>query len=230
MTDTSTEHKIFSEVDEHIKILKEQLIGHLPPIKSKPGEKLIRLSILWRETLLHRIVDLGLAAKDMFKDCRLVPGCTLTRALYETVAIEYYFFTKVQQAIDKRIIDEVHEIVIRGFWGSRDGSTKENALQVLTAITHMDKIFTGVRSEYDHLCEYAHPNMKGGFGTYTKIELPIMSVEFGQNPQKLPIEAFGLGALAIILGIAIDLHKELLQFEDTFSKLVHELAPGRYRD
>ena len=224
------EHKTITNVDEYIETLKDHLTTILPPIKTKPGEKLIRLSILWRETLLHRIVDLASVAKDMFKDGRLVPGCTLTRSLYETVAMEYYLFTKVQTAIDKRSTDEIHKIVISGFFGSRDGSSRENSLQVLTAIDHIDKKYDCIRSEYDHLCEYAHPNMKGGFGTYTKIDIPSMSVEFGQNPQKIPIVAFGLGALEIILIVAIDVHKELLQVEDTFSKLIYDLAPGKYKD
>jgi len=218
------------KVDQYIETLKGQLSSNLPPIKSKPGEKLIRLSILWRETLLYRIVDLSSTAKDMFQEGRLVPGCTLTRALYESVAMEYYLLSKIKTAIDKQNIDDIHEIIIRGFWGSRDGKTSEKALQVLTAIDHINKVFTGVRSEYDHLCEYAHPNMKGGFGTYTKIDIPILSVEFGQNPQKIPIVAFGLGALEIILRIAIDLHKELLQVENAFSIFVYHHAPGRYKD
>jgi hypothetical protein len=144
--------------------------------------------------------------------------------------MEYYLFTKVQTAIDKRSIDEIYEIVIRGFFGSRDGTSREISLQVLTAIDHIDKKYDFIKSEYDHLCEYVHPNMKGGFGTYTKIDIPSGRVEFGQNPQKIPIVAFGLGDLLISLTVAIDVHKELLQVEDTFTKLVYELALEKYED
>ena len=50
MTLTESDLKTIKEVDQYIETLKGQLRSSLPPVKSKPGEKLVRLSILWRET------------------------------------------------------------------------------------------------------------------------------------------------------------------------------------
>ncbi|QVW36202.1 hypothetical protein KIP69_04935 [Geobacter sulfurreducens] len=212
-----------------IEFLKGQLVTQLEPYSQRPGKKLVRLSRVWKESKLYRIVDLASAALTMFEDSRLVPGCTLTRSLYETVAQMYYIQKKMKEAIENKKLEEIHDYVVRGAWGSKDKSTEQEALQVLTAIDHLDKEFGG-KDEYFHLCEYAHPNFKGGIGIYSEIKIPAYDVIFGMNPQGLPITAFGLGALDIILMVAKVLYERHLELEKDFSEFVFANATGVYAD
>ena len=75
------------------------------------------------------------AALTMFEDCRLVPGCTLTRSLFETVAQTYYIQKKMKEAIESKKLEDMHDYVVRGAWGSKDKSTEQEALQVMTLLS-----------------------------------------------------------------------------------------------
>ena len=205
--------------------LRALLVQQLPPYVPGPGEKLLRLSFVWRETLFHRVVDLSSSALAMFREGRLIPGCTLTRALYETVANLYLFHKKLLKAVESQDLEDLTNCVIKGAWGSKDRELNvAEPLQVLTSIKHLDKEFYGAEREYFHLCEYAHPNMKGGIGTYSKIEIPAYSVNFGTNPQNLRMGPFGLGGLEIILVVAKELHDRHQAAEKHLIKTVRKNA------
>jgi hypothetical protein len=212
-----------------IEFLKGLLVTQLEPYSQRPGEKLIRLLRVWKESNLYRTVDLSSSALTMFEESRLVPGCTLTRSLFETVAQMYYIQKKMKGAIEDQKFEEIHNFVVRGAWGSKDESTEQEALQVLTAIDHLNKEFGG-KDEYYHLCEYAHPNFKGGLGVYSKIKIPAYDVVFGLNPQELSITTFGLGSLDTILMVAQTLYKRQLELEKDFSEFIFSNAVGIYAD
>jgi hypothetical protein len=95
----------------------------------------------------------------------------LTRGVFETVGIQYYIHKKMVEYTEKSAPESLHKLFLSALFGRRDDvSWPETAIQVLTAIDHMGKEFKGLRGEYDHLCEYAHPNLKGGFGSYVRQE------------------------------------------------------------
>jgi hypothetical protein len=230
VTDLPQDEELVASAHDSIESLRSLLIPKLGPYSPRPGQKLVRLSIAWHVALLYRTVDLASAALSMFREGRLIPGCTLTRSLYETVAQLSYLYEKQVAAVESQRFEEIMSHVLRGAWGSKDGSTKETAIQVLTAIERLNKSFPGVQDEYFHLCEYAHPNMKGGIGTYTQIEVPAYDVHFGMNPQKLRMGPFGLGGLDIILTIVKELHGRHTEFEAAFQEAVFRNAMGKFTD
>ena len=82
----------------------------------------------------------------MFEQCRLVPGCTLTRGVFETVGIQYYIHKKMVEYTEKSEPESLHKLFLSALFGRRDDvSWPETAIQVLTAIDHMDKEFKGLR-------------------------------------------------------------------------------------
>lgn len=222
--------ELCASAQEKIESLRALMIEKMEPYSPRSGQKLVRLSVVFRQALLHRMVDLASAAISMFRESRLIPGCALTRSLYETVAQLHYFYKKLAAAVETEQLEEITNHVVRGSWGSKDGSTKHEAIQILTAIKHFNKEFPGVEAEYFHLCEYAHPNMKGGIGTYTRIELATYDVEFGINPQALDMGTFGLVGLDIILQITKDLYDRHTNMESMFREVVYRNAPGMFID
>jgi len=64
-------------------------------------------------------------------------------------------------------------------------------MNVLTAIDHLEKQFPGFRSEYERLCEYAHPGLAGGYGMYVRTEGEKLRSYFGQNPLGLEMDHWG---------------------------------------
>lgn len=221
---------VFTNAMANVDNLQSRHAPNLGPYVPAPGVKIARLTVVWREALLLRLIDLSSSAIDLFKQDRLVPGCTLTRSFYETLAQVYYFQKKVKGIASIDQLAEVTEVVVRAAWGSKDGSTEQEAIQVLTAIGHVEKEFPGFKGEYEHLCEYAHPNMKGGLGAYVKIEIPEYSVTFGRNPSQLPIEAFGLGALDIALELALIIFDRQQSIEEELHQAIATYAPHMFTD
>lgn len=210
--------------------MRQGLVEKLPPYLPSPGTKLTRVVSLWREILRHRLVDLASASIDLFSQGRLVPAITLTRSLLETTASLYYFHKKIDGARSPEDLKELTSLLAKGVFGSKDGSSEYVAIQVLTAIKHVDKEFGGFEKEYFNLCEFAHPNMKGGLGAYTKIRLPEYSVSLGQNPDGLPAGPFGLTALDIALELTLIIFARHKQTDRNFLKLVTKHAPAIFSD
>lgn len=221
---------VLANAKANVVTLRSKHVPHIGPYVPAPGVKIARLTVVWREALLLRLVDLSSSAIDLFERERLVPACTLTRSFYETLAQLYYFQKKVKGIASLEQLIEVTDVVVRAAWGSKDGSTEQEAIQVLTAIGHVEKEFPGFKGEYEHLCEYAHPNMKGCLGTYVKIGIPEYNVTFGSNPSQLPIVAFGLGALDIALELSIVIFGRQQLIEEQLHKAIASFASQNFVD
>ena len=96
-------------------------------------------------------------------------------------------------------------------------------------VDHLHKEY-GIRDQYDHLSEYAHPNLKGGLMAYSDIDLKTLSAELGINPGGLPLGAFGLGDLELILEMGIDEYKAIEKNTIDFEEMVWRLAPEVFQD
>lgn len=175
------------------------------------------------------LVDLADAAIPMFEQCRLVPGCTLTRGVFETVGIQYYIHKKMVEHAERSDPEAIRKLFLSALFGRKDDdSWPETAIQVLTAIDHMDREFKGfrLRGEYDHLCEYAHPNMHGGFGSYVRQEEGVkLEAHFGINPQGLDMATWGLIPLHIILVIGAEINNRLCGFHSNFVAMAEKYVP-----
>ena len=65
---------------------------------------------------------------------------------------------------------------------------------------------------------------------YSDIVLKTMSVELGINPGGLPLVAFGLGDLELILEVGIDEYKAIKKDTKDFEEMVWRLAPKVFQD
>jgi hypothetical protein len=108
----------------------------------------------------------------------------------------------MQAGLAARDPREFGELAARSIWGSKIETTHLTAVQVLTAIDHLDAEYPGSRHEYEVLCELAHPNVVGMGGTYTNTSLPSVAAQLGTNPSRMPMSAFGLAHLSIALQVA----------------------------
>jgi hypothetical protein len=173
MSERPTDQELIEEVKSLLEKLRGEFVDRLEPVVSPTARaRLLQLYETWRQANLHRIVDLADAAIFMFEQNRLVPGCTLTRGVFETVGVQYYIHKKMVGFTEVSDPESIFKLLLNAVFGRRDDSSwPETAINALTAIDHMDKEFKMLRAEYDHLCEYAHPNMKGGFGAYARQEV-----------------------------------------------------------
>jgi hypothetical protein len=193
-----------NDVDQLLSRLRMDLVEHFAEVGSDPGIRCLRLFDVWRQVSLRRIVDLADGAEAFFVKERLVPACTLTRSVVETVAIQYTVWKKVSSLIGSANSKGVHALLMSAVFGRRDTADDRpnKSLNVLTAVNHLDKRFPGFRSEYDRLSEYLHPGLAGGYGVYVRTEGTSLRTHFGQNPFGLQMGPWGRGELERALLVA----------------------------
>jgi hypothetical protein len=90
MAEIPTDQELIEAVKSLLVGFRGGLVDHFGPFNPTPRTSLLQIYQVWRQVNLRRIVDLADAAIPMFEQCRLVPGCTLTRGVFETVGIQYY--------------------------------------------------------------------------------------------------------------------------------------------
>jgi hypothetical protein len=205
-----------SEVEELLCRLRQDFVDHFEEIEPKVGIRTLRLFDVWRQVSLRRIVDLAQGAEVFFLEGRLVPACTLTRSVVETVALQYSVWKKLSVQTKDADLSASHTLLMSAVFGRRDkGNNWPNrSMNVLTAIDHLDKQFPGFRSEYDRLSEYLHPGLAGGYGAYVRTEGAGLRSYFGENPSELEMGPWGRGELERALLAAA-----------TFNDLLNELRP-----
>jgi hypothetical protein len=139
----------------------------------------------------------------------------------------FYIHKKMVHQTKKSDPESIHNLLLSAVFGRKDTSWPEKPIQVLTAIDHMNKEFAGSREEYDRLCEYAHPNMWGGCGTYVRQEGTNLESYFGINPQGLDMSTWGLVSLHLILLIAAEINNRFCTFHPEFVLMAEKYAPNQ---
>jgi hypothetical protein len=90
MSEKLTDEQLLDKVRERLDAFQGEFFEHLDPVEQTTRSRLLRIFEVWKQANLRRIVDLAAAAHEMFRQGRLVPACTLTRSVFETVGIQYY--------------------------------------------------------------------------------------------------------------------------------------------
>jgi hypothetical protein len=226
MPEGQTDQELIEIVKSLLKGLRTEFIERLEPVQPTPTARLLQIYEVWRQANLRRIVDLADAAIFMFEQGRLVLACTLTRSVFETVGIQYYIHKKLLEYTEQSDPGSLYKLLLSAVFGRRDDSDwPETAIQVLTAIDHMDREFKLLRAEYDHLCEYAHPNLKGGFGSYVRQVGVELETHFGNNPLGLDMATWGLVPLHVILRIGVEINNRFREFYPQFVALAERCEP-----
>lgn len=213
MDSTCARHTDPSEVEELILRLRRDFIDHFEEVEPEAYKLSLRLFDVWRQVSLRRVVDLAEGAEAFFHEGRLVPGCTLTRSVVETVALQYMAWKKLTVYAETADVRGAHTFLKSVVFGRRDkgDAWPTKSIHVLTAIDHLDQQFPGFRSEYDRLSEYVHPGLAGGYGIYVRTEGAGRRPHFGQNPAGLEMQSWGRCELECALLVAVkfnDLLKE----------------------
>src|SRR6266571_4883911 len=112
MTEKLTVEQLLEKVQELIDEFKGELIEHLDPVEQSTKSRLLRIFEVWKQVNLRRVVDLADAAHEMFRQGRLVPACTLTRSVFETVGILYYMHKKLKEYAAKSDPESIHKLML----------------------------------------------------------------------------------------------------------------------
>lgn len=184
------------EIIESLTSLRERLIPELGTeyIASTP-------KIVWKlasvyQCLIRRILDATDGMRSAWQADNLLTAITMGWSLIETGAIIQHLRDSIKKAVaekdvtalDKAIMNVGFGTKLKNLYQQRPGEDYE-AQNVLKVIDKMDKrMFKGrkppMRSTYDHLSEFVHPNSFGILGLYSDSLTEEYRVEFGRTAHK----------------------------------------------
>ncbi|MDA9980308.1 DUF5677 domain-containing protein, partial [Yoonia sp.] len=166
-----------------------------------------------RETAYWRFTDLVdqshcLAERGHFLGARI-----LLRSAYETFFMMTYLNNMIDDVCANKFnFNDFSDKTTRLILGSKDGSTKHIAINILTILKHCERVYPGIQRNYDLLSETAHPNADGMQLGYTKIDFDKSVIKF--NSQWRSIYS-GRHGDALIECIRIFVH----EYDERFSTL-----------
>lgn len=127
------------------------------------------------QSQLWRCLDLVDAAESLRRTNHGLGTMVMVRAIYETVAAFLHFERKLAEIMtpleSKADLERIDVFVHGKTFSTRlddlletvGADESSRATSVLTQIDGMKKVYADARKDYDHLCEFAHPNVFGGF-------------------------------------------------------------------
>lgn len=209
-------------VQRQIEELKKHLVTEVPKVEYYPGGAERHLFVACKAVLLRRIDELSESSYSSFSKGHIVSGAILARSACETVAVLYYVYKKINNSVESNSSSGVGLFLHRALWGTRLKGEEElpKAIQVLTAIDHLDKAYNGARKDYDFLCKIAHPNFAGTGMLYFSHNFETNESKVDHNPDKNSPEAIGLGSLNILLDITFEIISLLNDVEPKFYQFV----------
>ncbi len=200
--------------------LQQKLRGILPSNVSRENVSMVSKSTLKaylvRAGLLHRMADLAETTIDLYRQGTNLPAFVLTRAIFETFALFYYFWKELETAVSSENVQEADHLLMQLFLGARNSDDELNPIRVGQAIKRLNEDCAGVRVIYADLCEIAHPNWMGTVGHYGNSVESVFDVNFEPPYKNLPPET-GLELISAILDALLEwndpVQKTLSQFK-----------------
>lgn len=190
---------------------------------------------LIRASLLYRYYDLGKNSERLSKEGAVISALILTRAAFETAALLYYTYSKIDAAVKTGDMREIDDILMRIMFGEKQQDANISAVNILTVIDLLDKEMEKlgvphVRALYDGLCEFAHPNLSGTFGAYADAtEDDPFHCAFGVKPERLDAN-MPLPLLYTSLLILEKCDEDLIEILPKFTKLHESNKPQNNED
>lgn len=173
-----------------------------------------------REALFHRVFNLSEIALSLLKNNEFIPSLLLIRSVLECTAVMYYLDKNVRKCIQESAISDFDDKIMRMLLGSRDETTKVQAINILTIIDHWTKTDTIIRKMYDDLSEFTHTNWSGVEGSYGKIDKEKLIVTFRKNTSKNSWPyILAITVLDISLRYFIHYYDEIADFLKKFAEL-----------
>jgi len=188
---------------------------------------------IYREAAFYRFIELTESTYSLYESNLLIGAITTARAAYETLAVLWFINTKLEHLTKTKDISHFLEITHRLMLGWSNDEEFPEKINVLKCADAVDKVFEGrFRRHYEMLCEYAHPNNSGTFGSYADPNHSTLEVKFGSYPRnketlKKNIQSTVVISMEMLNHVQQDYEKIINEALDTCQEL-HE--QGKLKD
>lgn len=139
-------------------------------------------SLVLREVVFWRTHDLLTQSYEMHLAGRTLGARILLRSALETIATLIHLNQAIAGVVDGT--QKFHQFSLntsRLLLGSRDKSTKHEAISVTTVANKCDKKYPGIAGLYAELSESAHPNFEGMCFGYSRVDHDNHVTEFSNK-------------------------------------------------
>lgn len=219
--------ELLAEAKENLEEIRSMLRERLDAYEISPIAKIPYKARILREVLLHRVWDLGDAALQQFEKSRNIPAFTLARSTFETASVIFCLYKRIQLVVETNTLGDLdEEFLMRTLFGRKDDpDAKYQAINILTAIDHLDKYIADgnieqegkFREYFDGMCEYAHPNWEGTLTAYHHYISERMC-EVGVRVGSVPVE-YGIYCLRMSLNIGGGFAQKLEYIDARFREI-----------
>lgn len=139
-----------------------------------------------RETVAWRFVDILGQAWFLHTHGKAIGARILLRSAIETIAVLIYQDKLIDDLLNKKInFHEFMEKVIIVMHGSKDKSTDQTAINIVTMLKHCEKRYEGIERVYAWLSESAHPNYEGMRLSYSDTDPKTLITSFSNKTHDL---------------------------------------------
>lgn len=130
-----------------------------------------RITVL-RELTFWRVTDTLKQLVLLVKNDHFLGARILLRSTIETIGILIYLNVKIKSVLDgNEKFESLSKTSMQLMLGSKDESTKINAINILTILNkHCERKYEGISDIYAGLSETAHPNYDGVCSGYSFID------------------------------------------------------------
>ena len=218
------------EIREGLALLESNLPRQVDGFALSQKSKLPWKVLLYRESLIWRIVELGRTAFESLVGDRLVSGIVVTRAAVEASAALWYLCAKVEAVVDSKMVGDVDDYLMKLAMGSAtgwpetdsstDGLTMPRPVKISAFLKQAEKDIEGFSHQYGVLSEYTHPNWAGTVLIYSNTNKETAITDFCKNIRKADnAKAIGVVNLSVALKMFHDRYKRISDLLPAFIRV-----------
>ena len=200
---------LITEIGESLVLLKSRLPRQVDGFALSQKSKLPWKVLLYRESLIWRMVELGGCAFESLANDKLVSGIVVTRAAVEVSAALWFLCAKVEAVVDSKAVGDVDDYLMKLSMGIATGWPEDSSpsavamprpVKVGKLLEQTEKGIEGFSHQYGVLSEYAHPNWAGTVLLYSNTNKQTAITDFGHYMRNAEsAKAIGAGNLSVAL-------------------------------
>jgi hypothetical protein len=147
--------------------LKAQCVDDIELSKAEPGklEHFLCLFDWLHHIYLRRALNLADNYSILVTSKQDLAATVIGRALIETTAHFHFLLNELRRYINLSKCGDAYHLVSSYMLGGNHGFNEDNIkfkrLHINDSLRDIEKLFPGVKEQYDWLCEFVHPNSLG---------------------------------------------------------------------
>lgn len=220
------------QLDQLVDGLREQQVALLVVPELTTGFRVPGMIRALSQSYVRRCIELADASALLCHTQHWLGAIVVARSLLETIAASRHVVSKLDELVESEDIEAVHDFVHGASFSTRlpqlinkVDSKLITATNILTQIEKMKSDSEEIKDDYDHLCEYSHPNSIGTFLFFGHHDPATDRVSF-RNQGWRPNDAFiWIGSVCSMLWVvhrateqAENLARRTIEIEERLSR------------